>query len=308
MNINSVRISKDGNLLVTGGKDGYVTVWDYHEAIIVKRYKNKTGCIGLAISNDGKYVASSCGFKNEAIIRVWELKNDKFLFDISGNEMEDQIEAIEFTSDGRQLIAGGRKWEGIQSNNIRVWDIDSRRCIRKYSFDGFLVKAMRATSDGKKIIAGDAFSSPIRVWDVMSQRECMRLCGHDLKNGSERCMITPDDKMLLSVSLDGTARLYSLDNGHQLSAIRFSSGLTSCAITRDASFGVIGSGSKKFATDIERKASADKCVRVVDLKTRSVIGIKKFEAIPWDLALAPDEKSFVVVGDGYIEQVAMPTK
>jgi serine/threonine protein kinase len=107
-----ITTSTDGQILVTA--DTAIEVWDAQtgKAIRTLEKENQTKISAVAVSADGKLLASSTGTDN-GMIRLWEIKTGNLLHEESASF----ISSIAFSPDGKTLIAGERY------GSIGVWQI-----------------------------------------------------------------------------------------------------------------------------------------------------------------------------------------
>lgn len=107
-----IATSADGQILATA--DTAIEVWDAQtgKAIRTLEKENLKKISALAVSADGKLLASSTGMEN-GMLRLWEIKTGNLLYE----EPASFISSIAFSPDGKILISGDR------SGSIGVWQI-----------------------------------------------------------------------------------------------------------------------------------------------------------------------------------------
>jgi WD40 repeat protein len=70
----------------------------------------------LAISRDGKYLASGCA---EGVLKLWDVVSARELLSRRLLDGSVPIRALAFTSDGRKLVLGGGERRGW----VKVWEL-----------------------------------------------------------------------------------------------------------------------------------------------------------------------------------------
>ena len=114
------------------------------------------GITNLAISPDGRILASSSGF-NDPNIRIWNTANGKLVRQLKGHTS--WVSDLAFTKDGRQLISSGT------DQTIRVWDTENWttvRVLRGHHDEVFAI----AFSQDSQIIASTSKDGDLMLWDA----------------------------------------------------------------------------------------------------------------------------------------------
>jgi len=99
-------------------------------------------------------------------------------------EMDDKIENVGFSQDGKLLAVGGAKW-------IHVWDIDSRTCIGSFQAPHHEVLRALAFSPDKKLLLTH-IGEVAQIWDW---RRGVKIFESDFFPGS--MAISPDGSLLV---------------------------------------------------------------------------------------------------------------
>jgi WD40 repeat protein len=110
--ITQLRFSEDGNILVTGGEDQRVIVWNWREREPIYVIENGGRVTNVAVSSDNQFVASGA----EEFVSVWQISNVGGSYRYTLNSEEGGQGILSFSPDGRYLLTGGLATE------ISVWD------------------------------------------------------------------------------------------------------------------------------------------------------------------------------------------
>jgi WD40 repeat protein len=149
---------------------------------------------------------------------------------------------------------------------------------------GDVVTSVAFTPDAKAVLAASGrvstADSTIRMWDIATGKGLRRFVGH--KNGVQGFAISPDGKVLASVSQDETARLWDLKTGKELRQLA-TGGEPSC-------------GGVAFSPDGKVLATSDTTLKLWDPGTGQLL--HQFEAPVWIfcLAFSPDGRTLTSAG------------
>jgi WD40 repeat protein len=107
-----IAASADGQILAIA--DQKIDVWDAQTGKTIRTVEkeNRKKIVSIAVSADGKLLASSVGAKN-GTLRLWEVETGNLLYE----EPASFISAIAFSPDGKTLIAGEHH------GSIGIWQI-----------------------------------------------------------------------------------------------------------------------------------------------------------------------------------------
>jgi WD40 repeat protein len=219
----SIAYSSDGNLLVSGGNDGLVKLWDIKtrkEIASLKSSAQEVYCV--VFSQDGKMVASGA---NDGSITIWDVKTHKHISTLHGHI--GSIVQIVFSHEGKTLYSGGSDW------TVRFWDVENQKTIQTLNESGWRhsrghaepldipeneftsdVKSLALSPDGKTLAVGDA--SRIYLFETSSAKQI----GCYVRKGNSAIHVlafSPDGKTLVSSgSNDGKPiSLWNIDQSHK---------------------------------------------------------------------------------------------
>lgn len=219
--VRSVDISRDGKLMVTGGVDRTVRIWEVSSGKLLRTYQgHQSEVVAVAISPDGRSVASGA---EDGSIRLWELSTTDDHQSVA--DAGDALWTVAYSPDGQHLATAGadriariyttsdlklKKALPSQASAItsliflgpdRLALAGGDRVVRIYKLDGSIsqelkghesaILALTATADGRRLISAGADRS-VRQWDVENGREQW---SHQLKSA------------VCAVALRGDARI-----------------------------------------------------------------------------------------------------
>ena len=208
--VNSVAISKYGNIAVSGSSDGTVVLWNSNS---VKSFKGHRGYVNsVALSADETTIVSGGG---DGTLRVWDigteqkpLKSNSLLVEILNNESyahwRFHKSAVQ-SNDGHTLVVAG------QDGMIRLWDVQTGKQkkppIQAHRGGAVL---MAISEDGQTVASGGQ-DGMVRLWDVQTcEQKDKSFQGH---RGSILSVdISGDGYTVASGGQDGTLRLWDIKN------------------------------------------------------------------------------------------------
>ena len=207
-------ISGDGTLVVSGGGDYHVRVWNLSiDAADLRRPGEMLWVSTLDPSVDGRRAVSA---SDDAKVRIWDLESRKCLVQWTGDGPQIASEAT-LSKDGR-IVASA--WE---DGRVRIWDATDGKLLHDLSGHLEPVNTIGLTRDGSIAVsgAGAAMSDAeylgterdhsIRVWRLDTGAAVRVLKGHtDLVS---RVVVSPDNSLIVSSSWDERIGVWDLASG-----------------------------------------------------------------------------------------------
>ena len=154
----------------------------------------------LAVSADGKRVAAAY-FDIHAIDFI-DLDTGEESIHLSGHS--GPVKTLEITKDGRTLISGSK------DNNLRLWDLESKRSIGMLVGHYGAVTSLILTSDESRVISGSE-DRTIRIWDLQNKTQEKVLLGNLAE--VQALAVSPDGNVLASGGSDSSIVLWNLATG-----------------------------------------------------------------------------------------------
>lgn len=207
--VDSMLITSDGRILMTGSTDNTVKLWSMPEAQSVGTFLNgkKEAVHGgpMAMASDGKILASAT---NKYSSRLWSVPDGRLLATLEGHT--NFLRASVISPDNKLIATGG------QDNTIKLWSIPDGRLLNTLQGHSNYVNTLAITPNGNTLVSGSS-DSTINLWSLPDGRLIKSLRGHD--GNVHAVAITPDGQMLISASLDMRIKLWSLPEGHEISTL-----------------------------------------------------------------------------------------
>ncbi len=188
----------EGGLLVTGGEDTTVRVWDVASARQLRLFQgHMTRVTAVAARSDGKQVASA---SEDGAIRIWDLNTEDEHQAFS--EATDSLWAVAFSPDGKRVASAGA------DRIIRVYNPETGK--RETVLEGAKapITSLCFLPDSNRLVAAGG-DQVVVVWDVNTGKRVQELAGHN--SAILAAAATDDGKRVVTGSADRTVRGFDLD-------------------------------------------------------------------------------------------------
>lgn len=201
--ISSLAFGTDSGMLVSGGWDGTVCVWDVRAGKCTRHLRAHSGRVQTLAFSPKAGVAASAGWYGE--ICLWDVKTGRLVWQVhlDGHSLN----ALGFSPDGRMLASGG-------SNAIvYIWDVESGREVRRLTSKFGLVYSLSFSPDGKMLAAAGRMGG-IQLWDRETWRGMRQFA--ERKGRITTIAFSPDSKSLVSGDVEGEVCLWEVPTGKEL--------------------------------------------------------------------------------------------
>ncbi|KAG0170533.1 hypothetical protein DFQ28_001998 [Apophysomyces sp. BC1034] len=181
-----------GRVLVSGGCDREVRVWDLDSGRLQHILRGHTSTVRCLKMKDKRYVVTG---SRDATLRIWDVQRGELLRVLYGHTAS--VRCLE--------ISGDIVVSGSYDTSARVWDMRSGRCL--HLLTGHYAQIYTIAFDGHRIVTGSLDSS-IRVWSAESGQCLATLHGHTSLVGQ----LQLSGSTLVSGGSDGCLRVWDLQH------------------------------------------------------------------------------------------------
>jgi WD40 repeat protein len=245
--MNGVMWSPSGDLLVTGpwDADPTVVVWDvspssptYGEKLFaMESHYYGTGMSWSPI--DDRFITTSF----DGTARIWDATSGEALLNFEGHAGKD-VTSADWSPDGKHIVTSCGDGDAL------VWDPDTGEVLLAIDVEeGSWMTRAAWSPDGRRIATYREDTTGGRIWDASNGELLLTFSGHTASVFGLDWSATGE--RLLTVSNDGTARIWDTNTGAELLSYSFGPQLTEGAWSPDMKHIALG--------------AADGNVRIVDV-------------------------------------------
>jgi WD40 repeat protein len=273
--VRDIAFSPNGHRIASAAEDGTVRIWDAtpldgnpgEEPLTLRGHTQ--GVYDVAFSPDGERLASA---SDDQTVRIWDATTGKEL------QFQDRfgssVRGVTFSRDSR--------WLGAICDHHNLVVCDPRTGQEQFLFPQAGNCTAQFSPDGRRIASGGMDDFVVKVWDVRTRRQCLRLPGHSWV--VHKLAFSPDGRHLASASFDWTINVWDVTAGQEFHSLfacvshpPFLTGLVSMQAALAPSLQTLrghtaGVWAVAFSPDGQRLASGsvDRTVRIWDTKTWQV--------------------------------------
>lgn len=209
--VTCVSISLDGLWALLAGHDEILRLWEMATGRCLRTLEGPTDVIHTAtISPNRRWALAG---SEDRTLRLWELSNGEsvwtvspFVSDYQGARAEHErgaggrVYSAAFTPDSRWAATGS------EDKKVRLWSVDSGKCVRMFEGHTQEVSSVAITPDGRQVLSG-SHDNTLRLWDLATG-ECVRV--FEGPGSVYSVAISPDGRWGLSGGFGDCLRLWNL--------------------------------------------------------------------------------------------------
>jgi WD40 repeat protein len=200
--ITNVVISPDDRMVMSASMDKTVRIWELATGKIRKQLDTGSECFCLALSADGKLLATD-----------WETDWEACVYGLPSFTVVGKIKSppggfasFALSPNGSKLLAG------TEHSALQIWDVKTGNLANfTESHQGYIVATAVSPDDTMMVTA--SYDHTLRLWSLTSGKMLHVLRGHSGKVGS--AAFSPDGKRVISASWDGTVRFWDVESGKE---------------------------------------------------------------------------------------------
>jgi WD40 repeat protein len=226
--VQSLAFAPDDTLLVSGGTDGVLRLWDMEQKQQVARQsRDDGGILSLVYSPDGMLLVSA---SEAGVVRLWQMPEGREVMTI--DEFSDRIACVCFTPEGQGLICGGtsgtvqiiRIEDGLVLYDTHAPSGDAVEPIPASDRHHYAITSLSLsrTDDGQTLLLTASDDKTVKLWRLEEPLSLTLL--HSLKQHTmivrEAVFSQTDPRLAVSVGNDGLICIWSVETGELLKTLR----------------------------------------------------------------------------------------
>lgn len=172
----------------------------------------------IAFSPKGEFVATA---SYDNLVRVWSLRNRS---EIKQMKIDDQLEAVIFSPDGKYMAIAGNL-----NGSIQIWDTTSWKEIASFIHPQG-VDFITFSPNGKYLASAGARNNTALIWETTGWQNVAHV---DHKDRIYSLAFSPDKALLATASKDGTAVLFKIKSNKEITNISHDNGVWEVAFSPD---------------------------------------------------------------------------
>ncbi|XP_053558207.1 telomerase protein component 1 [Bombina bombina] len=189
----------EGNVIVSGSLDGWVSLWAWEEKVQVSRFRAHSGStLTTNFLQNGELLLTA---GEDGKVQVWSGGLGRLRSQVSAGCMRSPALSIAI-SPNKQLLA-----VGYHSDPVSIYSVATGELVSQCNFKDISVRSILWLSD--KTFATGSSNNLVQIWDVKPRRPHCRLslCAH--KRSIQALAVS--SKLLASASEDVSISLWSVD-------------------------------------------------------------------------------------------------
>jgi RNA polymerase sigma factor (sigma-70 family) len=204
--VSVLAFAPDGKTLYTGSEDRTLRQWDAASGKHLRAFdEHLAGVTALAVSPNGKWIASTGSNNRPQVIRLWDSASGQFVRQLRGHQRI--VQALAFSPESTYLVSGG-------VDGVRVWDVQSGDERQKFSGGSAQATAVAFLQDNLLAIgthrevgtwASWAADKPVppKLWDLEEAAILRRTGGTDNSWVAGIAFATQSKRVALAVNHNG---------------------------------------------------------------------------------------------------------
>ena len=282
--VRQVVFSNNGQLLVSGGEDNSVRIWDATSGRqLVRCDGHRSSVETVAINRQGTMVASGGA---DDIIRLWNAGTGKRLGILRGHE--DTVTHVDFAPDGKTLVSAA------DDHTVRIWDLESFSEINLLNGHSDNVNVAVFNHDGSQLLTAGA-DTAVLIWDTRTGKQLAVLEGHseEIWGAGFRA----DGRQAISCGDDYTIRIWDLETSKEVVKLE--------GHTDEVNGACFSPNNRLIAS-----AGVDRVIKIWDAVTlKELATLKGHTDFLWDVVFSPDGQQLAsCAADGTVRVWNLPAK
>jgi len=300
-----------GDILVSGGDDAVVVVWNAADGSIrwrfcdlAARVSSVAVCGNLVLAGTGvddfELYDSSLKFDSwpdfqaeRSLVYVWEVTSGQQLRTLRGHR--EAVNSVRFINGASQILScSGGLLHGSEHSAF-VWDVESGSLLTNLGKRAAAVVDSCADSDGHTFFTV-CWDGTVQAWDGRRIGQSRPIVSHDQEIRISE--FSPDGRRVVTTSWDDPPRIWDAESGRHIATLRGHECLIRTVwFSSDGRYILTGAG-RKYP-----KEPTDYTARLWEVETGRCRGILEPHAFPVTLAKFSLDGKYIVTGESDVRSM-----
>ena len=300
----SIAVSKNGGQALVGHYGSGVSLWDVASGKQIRQFPGTEKAVHRVLFwPDGKHVLAA---SEDASIRLWNLETGAQVRQFQGHT--GRVDSLALSRDGSLLLSASADYGQDRDNTVRLWDAATGQELRRFGQPVTYIRDVVFSRDARKAYGAGAGLTAIVEWDVSSGQPVHRF--RDMPTPHLCLAVSPDGGLLATghaarLPKEGIwddrenclLRLWDLESRSVVREFHGHSGpVGAVAFTPDGRLLLSAATSEHDAVG-RLVPSREQTVRVWNVSTGQELARYQMQERVIQLAVLPNGKSFLTVGD-----------
>merc|ERR1712063_229362 len=226
-NVRFVTYRQDGKLLMAGGEDKRIQVFNAQSKAILRQFRAHKDTVQDAVffnENHTQVVSAS----DDKTVRLFDIPTEQVVHTFLGHT--DYVRCVRASPTSSDVIA-----TASYDHTVRLWDARAQECIATFEYER-PVEKVEFFPSGVALAA--ATGAGLIVQDVMTGKQIASFINHQ-KLATSLCFDGTGER-LVSSSLDRQVKVYDLEKFQVAHSIKFDAPILDVAISKSNSHMVVG--------------------------------------------------------------------
>ncbi len=299
----SIAVSKDGSQALVGLHARGVSLWDVASGKQIRRFEGPERAVhSVHFWPDGKHAVAA---SEDGTIRLWELESGREVRQFEGHT--GRIDCLALSRDGSLLLSGSADYGQERDQSVRLWDTAGGNEVRRCEVASF-VRGLVFSRDADRAYGACVGMASVIEWNVASGAVVHRFPG--CPTAPISLAVSPNGRLLATGHYvfqrrgnkwndpdNAVVRLWDLQTRSIVRELRGHAGpVGDVGFTPDGRY-LLSTATGEHDSGSTYVETSDQTVRLWEVETGREVARYHMQERVIQLAVLPDGKSFVTVGD-----------
>jgi len=223
----SANFRDDGKLLLAGGENGIVQLFDLTSRTTLRTFKGHAGPVH--ITRFGLNKTNILTASDDTTVRCWDIPSESEV--IRFRDHEDYVRAGVVSQDNNDIWV-----TGSYDHKIKIWDVRTGKSGMTMDHGSPVESLLLFPGSGVVVSAG---SNEIKIWDVLAGGRLMRTLSNHQKTITSLCFDSSHTR-ILTASLDHHVKIYNVEDYKVVHSVKYPAPLLCVGISPDDTHLVAG--------------------------------------------------------------------